>query len=777
MNRKIFLAVFITLLSLLSMFSSVVGTHGDIGAATISTFEWGPIEGRRPSVVRLGTSEFYLIAASNQTNPATWNTANITLWTIRVWNDNGTIKQSVIDIYKLDTFQRLAPELCHVYGDIYGVAYYTGDYRKIVTVKVWSSNGTIQKSWIDSVTISASFAGSLYGAFFKLSGNMFVCSGPRAGAVGGTIDTIYIDNNGIMPATRNDTVTFEPTTTGGVSAVALDSNTVAIVYYNYTDNDGWMQTWNITPATGDISASRTDIWEFDNIRGSQGFIHPIAGNVYAISYRDTDSDGQIKTLTIAPTGVITKAWIDTLEWGPADTIFYSSIFTVNPSSVYGVGYQDASSDGWIKTMNISAGGTIGNAIIDSLEFDGANCQWYPRVVYVNKSYYLIVYPGTDTLAGTLYDGWACTVSITTNYATPTLTNPDPPDGSTGESLTPILAITAADLNADAMTLTWSSNSSGSWIQFGVNTSVANGTYRQHNNNFSAYNTKYWWRINITDGLNTDFEIFSFATRANNGPVFSNENPANNSINQDITMLLWNITIEDPDGDLFNWTIECEGWTIANDNYDSAVGENNGSKEVHLGWKPGFPLEYDTTYTIWVNATDGIATTENWYLFTTKSPDFVITLSAEFPGNNSIVIYELDFGELPPTNMFNMSINRSHSGGLDMNTTIWFEGSLLFTNLTWGNGSIAFDLFDYWPGSLVNGSVYNWTVNASDAYTYSNETYSFVFTINVTGGAGAAGSVILFGDSKQSMWIGLCFIFFLTGTLILRSAAKKALKKK
>jgi len=105
-----------------------------------------------------------------------------------------------------------------------------------------------------------------------------------------------------------------------------------------------------------------------------------------------------------------------------------------------------------------------------------------------------------------------TFSITHNDL-PTISNEGPINESTGIPLTPTLNISVNDANSDTMTISWYSNSSGSWQLFGVNSSVVNGTYHHKNNNFSSTNTKYWWNVSVNDGkeVNTS-SIYHFTTR-------------------------------------------------------------------------------------------------------------------------------------------------------------------------------------------------------------------------------------------------------------------------
>jgi len=103
---------------------------------------------------------------------------------------------------------------------------------------------------------------------------------------------------------------------------------------------------------------------------------------------------------------------------------------------------------------------------------------------------------------------------------PMIVNESPINKSWGISLRPQLNITVNNPDGANMTITWSSNSSGSWQVFGTNTSVSNGTYHQRNNNFSTNNTKYWWKVTVTDSIDTNSSVFYFSTQDHLQPTSS-----------------------------------------------------------------------------------------------------------------------------------------------------------------------------------------------------------------------------------------------------------------
>jgi hypothetical protein len=99
---------------------------------------------------------------------------------------------------------------------------------------------------------------------------------------------------------------------------------------------------------------------------------------------------------------------------------------------------------------------------------------------------------------------------------------------------------------------------------------------------------------------------------NDPPLFSSEDPSNSALDIPITTSQLSVTIEDPEGDSFDWSIE----TVPNIGMASGTGEYNGTKTCSVSG-----LTYDTLYTWFVNATDSGSgeTTEAVYTFTTESP--------------------------------------------------------------------------------------------------------------------------------------------------------------
>lgn len=106
---------------------------------------------------------------------------------------------------------------------------------------------------------------------------------------------------------------------------------------------------------------------------------------------------------------------------------------------------------------------------------------------------------------------------------------------------------------------------------------------------------------------TNFTII--CSKINQPPIISGETPQDNKGNIDIMQATVNVSIGDPEGDTFNWTIE--GLYIVNTGQTNDI---NGSKSANLVT----PLPYTTDIIWYVNSTDGKGWTNVSYNFTSRA---------------------------------------------------------------------------------------------------------------------------------------------------------------
>jgi DNA-binding MarR family transcriptional regulator/PKD repeat protein len=144
----------------------------------------------------------------------------------------------------------------------------------------------------------------------------------------------------------------------------------------------------------------------------------------------------------------------------------------------------------------------------------------------------------------------------------------------------------------------------------------------------SYNTTYFWKIIAWNNYNESAEgpLWHFTTLRNNPPVFGPPSPANGSTNTTLGFD-WSTPINDTEGDLISWTIEC-----SNGDANSGTNESNGTKTLSFAY-----LSYNRFYTVWVNATDPLGSgmyTRRWYIFQTK-PNLPPVFGIPTPSNGSM----------------------------------------------------------------------------------------------------------------------------------------------
>ena len=201
--------------------------------------------------------------------------------------------------------------------------------------------------------------------------------------------------------------------------------------------------------------------------------------------------------------------------------------------------------------------------------------------------------------------------ITANRA-PVMTSPSPSNGTTGVSISIFeLNINIFDPNDD--TFDWSIETSPN-IGSSSGTSESDGVKTCSISGLTEWTT-YSWYVNATDSsgsgewTNNTYTFTTGSETGNNPPSFSNINPVNGASGISVDISSLSLTIEDPEGDLFDWSIE----TSPDIGSSTGSGEGNGSKSCSVSG-----LTYSTTYTWFVNATDGNSWTNNTYTFTTES---------------------------------------------------------------------------------------------------------------------------------------------------------------
>jgi hypothetical protein len=156
-------------------------------------------------------------------------------------------------------------------------------------------------------------------------------------------------------------------------------------------------------------------------------------------------------------------------------------------------------------------------------------------------------------------------------------------------------------------------------------------YSTARNNGSSENAPNFDFLGVSRPQGIGFDIGAYEYISSNVvPSFGTPNPANNS-NGNPLSLTWSIPISDANGDTFNWSIQ-----FSLTQYNNANGDSNGTKSCLISG-----LSYNTTYKVWVNATDPTGSglyTRKWYTFTTiaNQPPGPPTITGPTKGKVGIV---------------------------------------------------------------------------------------------------------------------------------------------
>lgn len=685
-------------------------SYGIIASAVTDSWEYDAQEARaesREGLIRLNNSEYYATVATGDTGTDTDGFVR----TLHIWDDNGTIQETVIDNYEFDPASGRCAAIKQVPGtDKYVIAFGNTGYARVrvVTVQI-KEDGDITNSFIDIVNLTYGLwvtqLGSL--SLLAVTNNVFAVAYTDSPTADGFMETIWVNTSGTINHTLLDLIEFDIAQCYSPYLDYVDSDTVLISYINVF-SDLCLKTVNVS-SSGDISATVADYWV--PAAGSDSFpvsirLSEIASYTYFdIVYIDGALDIQSKTVKIDLTGMFTKSWIDTLMVTAGFEIRYLTPFVVNdPSSGPGVvgvtfyGINSSQADGYTATWNVSSIGVLDASIIDRFVFT-TDLQNYAPIVQGNESYYISIYSDVSS------DGYVITYTINTNYAMPIVSGVYPANYQIDVEITPTCAITVNDLNGDLMNITWEAFIGATYFTKQVNNSVGNGTYRWVYTDASVNGVLYIWRVSISDGTHNTSYVYVFTTiasGANTAPDQSNPSPVNVSSCQDLKPTLA-ITITDADGDTMNltWRSNSSGsWlqfgknlSIVNGTYHQVA--NNFSTAGRTYW--------------WqVILNDGMGGWDNHtYKFTT-SPVPIVTLIS--PANGSTGV------NLAPT--CSVWSNETCGEGL---TTKWYTNesgtwTLQQTNITIANFTVRWNFVTassystmYWWNATVNDTQGNVTV--------------------------------------------------------------------
>jgi hypothetical protein len=313
----------------------------------------------------------------------------------------GVITQTLIDSQVIDTLG-YEPDIINIASGIYAVTYRGASNKGYIATIQIASSGVISNTFINQVIYNTS--NNYEPRIIHTSGNYYLVA-YRGASNKGYASTLQITAGGIVTVTPVSTYNFAATCYEP-DVVSAGGNYYTIAYRG-ASNKGNLTTISVD-SSGVITQSLVSSLIFNNTAAYTPRILNISGATYAIAYRGPSNFGYITTVTISTGGIISSPVIDDLKFD--GTAGYEPSILFISDGVYAVAYRGASNDGYLETIAIAADGTIDPTIVDTYRFDSSN-GYVPWIINVSGSIYAVAYRG-----GTGSIGYVKTIQITTSSA-------------------------------------------------------------------------------------------------------------------------------------------------------------------------------------------------------------------------------------------------------------------------------------------------------------------------------------------------------------------------
>jgi len=214
------------------------------------------------------------------------------------------------------------------------------------------------------------------------------------------VTTFSIDAAGAISDSRLATLALSPSWGVLPHIIKIAANVFAIVYQG-TNYYLTVETVSISD-NGLTIASLNELVIVSLDCRAPKIIH-VAGNVYAVSYLQTAvTTVKVSTITITPAGAITGI-IDTIILTAAGA-YFTNILAVN-DTIFAVQYLDTISGVSVATIEISSGGLITDAVIDTQIIDAQTQNSRTGMTEALPGVFAVAHSGTGV------DGFVSTVTI------------------------------------------------------------------------------------------------------------------------------------------------------------------------------------------------------------------------------------------------------------------------------------------------------------------------------------------------------------------------------
>jgi hypothetical protein len=314
-----------------------ISPDGTIADKVLDSLEFDTDNGYFPDILQI-SDKVFAIAYQGPGNDGFIKTVSIA--------PDGDIGNSVIDTLEFDTQNGREPDMIRISGDMYAVAYRgNGADGYVVTVEI-TPEGNIDRRITDRLEYDT--YDGYYPNIIHVSGDVYAIA-YRGNGGDGFITTIEINEKGHKTNRVIDSLEFDTSNCYYPGIIPVSDNVYAVAYQG-NGNDGFVRTVAID-LNGNIGNRVIDSLEFDRSNGREPVIIHVTADIYAIVYRGNGNDGYIITLEIAENGNIASNIIDSLEYDTSQGVF-PDIIRIS-GGIYAIAYCGPGSNGFIKIIEIN----------------------------------------------------------------------------------------------------------------------------------------------------------------------------------------------------------------------------------------------------------------------------------------------------------------------------------------------------------------------------------------------------------------------------------------
>lgn len=311
---------------------------GSISNSRIDYLEFDTSSGYEPSVINV-SGDVYAIAYRGSGNDGFVRTVSI--------NSSGQISNSIIDSLEFDTSNGYYPKIIKVGDGMFAVAYMgSGNDGFISTISI-NASGAIGNSVIDTYEFDT--VNGSYPDIINISGTVYAITYTGNGNDGFVV-TLNISTNGVITHTSIDSLEFINDDAYDTEVINVVNDIYAVVYRATSSFRGYISTFQIQ-SNGDIGNSSIDTEIFDSVYAYYPEIRKLDNKLFGVVYQGSGDDGYISTLMIEDGGTIQLPLIDTYEY---DTTNGTEPDLIQISgNIFAVAYAGSASDGFVSTLTIN----------------------------------------------------------------------------------------------------------------------------------------------------------------------------------------------------------------------------------------------------------------------------------------------------------------------------------------------------------------------------------------------------------------------------------------